>query len=263
MACGQQETSDAMQPVSASITRGSILTRSSVRMFAIPCALALLVTGMKASRSEEKKADREEGTFRVYFAGGEIGSEKYEILASGESCSSNSLLEFRNPGESHQKIRLQTKLEMDGRYVPRHYGFQSSVDGKQGSIIGSFMPNQAIFEYRGSGTPRKSGLLVGDRYTVLDANIFHHFVFLARLFAYDSKAKIQQFEVVIPQESDSGILKIEELKTESIVVRSKKIATHHLQADSGSTVVHLWVDNQHVLWKIAVGDRKLEVVRDP
>jgi hypothetical protein len=215
------------------------------------------------ARAAEKKVARDEGEYRIYTAGKEIGSEKYVILSSEDSASSNSILDFRNPGDRHQRVRLETRLEMDAHYLPKTYQLKTDVDGQKGTINGEFSLNQAMFEFVGSGPPRKEGLLVGDQYTILDTNIFHHFVFLARLFKYGSKDKGQRFEVVIPQEQDNGTLKISELNKESITVRGKKIEVRHLQVDSGSVLIHLWVDGQKVLHRITVPSRQIEVLRNP
>ncbi len=238
--------------------------RSSAARFAIALACAALFLGPASGDVRaEKKPAREEGEFRIYASGKEIGSEKFMILSSDDVASSTSVLDFRNPGDRHQKVQLETKLEMDAHYVPKSYLLKSDVDGMKGTINGQFSPNQAIFEYLGSGTVRKGGLLVGTQYTLLDTNIFHQFIFLARLFIYGSKDKVQSFEVVIPQEQDNGMVKISELNRETISVRGKKIETHHLQVDSGSVVIHLWVDGQKILHKITVPSRQIEVVRNP
>lgn len=220
------------------------------------CAMAL------ASEGQKQKDFRETGEFKIYVAGREIGTEKYVILSSGDTITSSSTLDFRNPGERHQKIQLETKLEMNSRFVPRNYLLKSDVDGKEGTIQGEFGPNQAMFSYvAADGSPRKSGMLVGNEFTVLDTNIFHHFIFLSRRFNYGSKDKAQRFEVIIPQEQDSGFVMVSQLGKETLTVRGKKIETHHLQVDSGSLQIHLWIDNRHVLDKISVPDREIEVLR--
>jgi hypothetical protein len=222
-------------------------------------AALLLFQGPGATRD---KLGREEGEFRIYVSGREIGSEKFVIVTSGDSASSTSIVQFRNPAEKHQKVQFETRLAMDGHYVPRNYELKSDVDGQKGNIVGTFSPNQAIFQYGEGPTTRKSGLMVGDRFTLLDTNIFHHFIFLVRLFDFDSREKTQQFEVAIPQEPDSGFLKISELKRENITVRGKKMDARHLRADSGTMVVDLWVDGQRTLHKIEVKSKEIEVVRD-
>lgn len=231
------------------------------------CGFLLLLIGAsalirtRAAKAAETKVGPDEGEFRIYIGGKEIGNEKFAITSSEKSAASTSLLKFRNPAQSHERIELETKLEMNGQYVPLRYELKSDVDGQKGTIVGSFAPNQAIFEYLSGPVTRKSGLVVGDRFTILDTNIFHHFIFLTRLFDYDSKEKVQTFEVAIPQEPDSGFLKISQLRPEKITVRGKKTEARHLQADSGTLVMDLWVDAQHVLQKIAVKSKEIEVVR--
>jgi len=235
---------------------------SRMRFYAV-LLLALARAWAPSATAREAKPGREEGEFRILVAGKEIGTEKYVIVSSPESASSSSSLDFRNPAEIRQKIHFETRLDMGAHYLPRAYELRSDVDGKKGSIIGEFRPNEAFFEYGSAVPPKKSGLLVGSQYTLLDTNIFHHFIFLVRLFDFDSKEKTQKFQVVIPQETDSGILRISELGKEILVVGGRKVGTHQLRADTGSLQIQLWVDDKHVLHRIVVQDRDIEVIRRP
>lgn len=210
--------------------------------------------------SEKKRASRQEGEYRIFLAGQEIGVEKYLLLTSEEGAQSSSTLEFRNPSEGPKKVSLETKLEMDARYTPKSYELKSNVDGQKGTIRGNFAPNQVIFEYSSNGVSQRNGLLVGSRYTILDTNTFHHFIFLARLFKYDSGKTPQVFEVVIPQEKDTGTLKIIELAKEALLVKGKKTSVTHLMLDSGLMQIQLWVDSERIPRKIAVPERGIEVL---
>jgi hypothetical protein len=224
--------------------------------------LVILLGFVLQVSAADKKPGREEGEFRIRVGGEEIGGEKFIIVNAGESVSSTSVLDFRSPGDK-QRVQMESRLEMTARFVPTNYQLKSEVDGKKGMITGEFSPNQAIFQYTGpSGQPRKAGVLVGKEFTILDTNLFHHFVFLARLFDFDSKEQIQRFEVVIPQETDSGVLSIRQSGREQIQVHGKKIDARRLQVDSGALVMQMWVDNQHVLYRIAVPSKELEVVRN-
>ncbi len=224
-----------------------------------PFLLLFLTSGVAIAW---QKGAQESGEFRIYSGGREVGSEKYAITGSGDVITSASTLQFRKPGEKNQKITLESKLEMNGKYVPKNYTLKSDVDGKTGMIAGEFGPNQAMFSYDvGAGQPRKSGLLVGNEYTLLDTNLFHHFVFLARLFDYDKKDKPQRFEVVVPQEQDSGFVSISEIGKEDIEVRGKKVNAHLLQIDSGTLKIQMWVDKQRIVQKITVPGRGIEVLR--
>ncbi len=220
---------------------------------------ARAVTGR--SNAAYVEAGPEEGEFRIFIHGKEIGNEKFSITISENSATSTSTLQFRNPEGRHEKIELRTKLDMNDKYVPQRYELKSNVNGETGTIIGTFSPNQALFEYQSGNVERRSGVVVGDRFTLLDTNIFHHFIFLTRLFDYESKEKSQRFEVAVPQEPDSGFLNISQLGLENVSIGSKKTEAYHLKADSGTLVVDLWVDAHHLLQKIAVKSKNIEVVR--
>jgi len=56
-------------------------------------------------------------------------------------------------------------------------------------------------------------------------------------------------------------LRISELKGETIEVEGKTIKATHLQVDSGSLLIQLWLDRRGVLRKISVPLRQIEVVR--
>ncbi len=230
-----------------------------MKLATILTAILLNVSFLLAGSSDQKST-REEGVFKIYLNGKELGTEKYWISVAPESASSGSTLNFRNPYNQRQRIQLETKLQMTDRYVPQSYELKSDVDGKKGAVLGEFGPNEAMFTYSKDGVPRKQGVLVGKAFTVLDTNVFHHYAFLARLYDYSS-GKEQQFEVVIPQEYDSGTLKITELTRETIAVHGKRIQAHHLQVDSGSLLLDLWSDDSHVLYKISVPSKGLEVLR--
>jgi len=225
------------------------------------CLLAGTVVFLLQAKAGTKKPQAEEGEFVIFFSAREIGSEKFAIQITPESATSSSVLEFRNPAETGQKVRMETKLEMDGNLVPRSYILRSNVDGKKGSITGNFAPNQVMFDFEGNGTNRRSGLLLPDRYTLLDSNIYHHFTFLVRLFDFDSKEKAQRFAVVVPQEEDSGSLKISELRRAQMEVRGKRREMRVLQVDSDALQLQLWVDKNGMLQKISVPLKGLEVVR--
>ncbi len=210
----------------------------------------------------DKKAALEEGSFNIYVDGKEIGTERFSILFSADSASSTSVIDFRDPGKKHQRVHMETQLHMDGGFLPRTYQLRFDIEGQKGSLNGTFTPGQALFEYKGGGNPRKSGLLVGNQYFILDTNVFHHFIFLVKLFDLHAKQKAQAFEVIVPQETDSGIIRITRAGMDKIMVRGKKRNLHHLKADSGILQIDLWMDDRRVLHKLALPDKKIEIIRN-
>jgi hypothetical protein len=223
-------------------------------------AISFLGLAPGSSFEKDNKAEHKEGEYKIYSSGKEIGTEKYVMIVAPDAVTSISTGDLRNPAGGPQKIMLTTKLEMDGSYMPRRYELKSDVDGQQGSIRSEFAPNQVIFEYSGGGRSFRDGLLLGDRFTMLDTNVFHHFIFLARLFKYNSGAKPQTFEVVIPQAKETGTLRMRELNKETILIKGKRFSAIHLLVDSGALQIHLWVDSDHIPRKIAVPDKGIEAL---
>lgn len=191
-------------------------------VFNLILALPLLAFLLPPGYGGDKKPSHEEGRFDIYIAGKEIGEEQFSIQDSGDSVSSNSIVNFRDPGNQNRGVRIETQLNMDDKYMPRTYQVRTNIAGQKGAMAGTFVPGQAMFEYQANGNPRKSGVLVGDRYVILDTNVFHHFVFIGRLFDFAGAGKAQSLDVVIPQEMDSGILQISDAGIEKISVRGEK-----------------------------------------
>ena len=224
------------------------------------CAVLLLLSSI--SHGAEQKTFREEAQFEIRVAGREIGQEKFSIQGTDDSVRSHSTMSFQDPADSRQNVKMETELTMDDRFVPTSYQLQTDASGQKGIMRGTFASGQASFEFTAAaGRPSKTGLLVGERYVVLDTNVFHHFVFIARLFDFSSKEKSQSLEVVIPQELQKGLLKVSEIALEKVAIRGKRRELHHLTADSGQVQIDLWVDDQHILYKIAMPVKGIEVVR--
>jgi hypothetical protein len=221
----------------------------------------MLLPMLSPGYGAETKPSQEQGQFGIFVAGKEIGKEKFSIQSSGDSISSNSTTSFRDPNKK-QNAKKETELVMNSQFVPRTYMFRTETEGQRGMMKGTFSQGEAKFEYEAGGTTGRSGLLVGDRYTVLDTNVFHHFIFIARLYDFSSKEQSQSMEVVIPQELENGLLKISNWGSETTDMRGKKRELHHLKVDSGSVQIDLWVDDQHVLYKIALPARSIEVIRE-
>jgi hypothetical protein len=223
---------------------------------------AMLLLLFSYSYGAERKPAREDARFDIYVGGQEIGQEKFSIATSEDSIISRSTVSFRDPKNSKQNIKMETELTMDSHFVPRSYQLRTDASGQKGMMKGTFDQGQAEFEYLAGGITRKTGLLVGSRYVVLDTNVFHHFIFVARSFDLDSKEKTQAIEVLIPQEFENGLLKISNLGSEKISVKGKTREFHHLKADTGSVQIDLWMDDHRVLYKIALPAKRIEVMRE-
>jgi hypothetical protein len=226
----------------------------------MPLCWALLFLAAPIAVAEQK-ALREEGQLSVYVSGKEVGREKFSIQSTDDSISSSSSISFRDPA-SRKNVKMETELKMNAGLVPQSYLLRTEMSGQKMLLKGTFAAGQAMFEYVAAGNLRKTGLLVGDRFTVLDTNVFHHFIFIARLYDFESKEKTQPMEVVVPYELGNGLLKVGDMGRETVSIRGGKRELHHLKADSGMVNIDLWVDDRHVLYKIALPAKGIEVVRD-
>ena len=139
------------------------------------------------------------------------------------------------------------KLEYGPHYLPKDYLLKTSVNGKEGSIHAEFSPRQVMFNVSAGGAIRRSGLLLGTEFTLLDTNMFHHYIFLSRLFESEDREKAKGFEVVIPQEQDDGQLILTAMGKETISVKGKMKEARRIKVDSGSVQIYLWVDGNGVL----------------
>jgi hypothetical protein len=239
------------------------MMRIRVRLSSFVAAWVILfpLVGTPSFDAQEPKAVQEEGEFKIVAGGSEVGSEKFVIASSGDTTSSTSVLEFRNPANRNQKVKIESKLEMGLNYVPKDYQLNSDVDGKKGQIHAEFSSHQVMFDLSGSGTGQRSGLLLGEEFTLLDANIFHHFIFLTRLFDRGDREKAKQYEVVIPQEQENGQVTLTDMGSETLSIMGKRMETRRILVDSGSVQVYLWVDRKGILQEISVPSKKIEVLR--
>lgn len=232
----------------------------AVRSLLIGLGLIIPMLSLTFALDAEQAPQREESKFDIYVDDKDIGSEKFSIITSADAVESASVVDFRDPGKTRKRVRMETQLSMDSHYMPRSYLLRTDVEGQKGTITGTFTPGEATLDYKGSGNPMRRELPAGNRYILLDTNVFHHYVFIARL--YDLRAGgTQTIEAVIPQELDGGKLKISETGLERLSIRGKNMDLHHLNADTGLALIDLWIDDQKILYKIALPANKIEVIR--
>jgi hypothetical protein len=253
------------RPLSRALPPRAALRRAfsarAARLFFVGGFLLIPMLSLPIAQGAEEAPRREESQFGIYVAGKEIGNEQFSILNSADTIESKSVVSFRDPGGKHKKVRMETELSMDSHFLPRTYQLRTDVEGQKGMIIGTFAPGEATFEYKSSGNPLKRALLVGAHCIILDTNVFHHFIFIARLFNMRSGGA-QYIEAVIPQELNGGKLKVSEVGLERTSIHGKKMDLHHLNADSGLLLIDLWIDDQQIVYKIALPAKKIEVIRN-
>ena len=211
--------------------------------------------------SDEAKSSREKSRFDIYMNDKKIGEEKYSIEVFPDSINSTSTLKFKD-SRNDQEIKVETQLSMDTHYMPLTYKAKTKAGKDDKEMECTFNPGYAACVFEGVGQDKRVRWMAGARYTILDANEFHHFIFIARLFDFSDPAESQSIEVVNPQVPvDSGVLNISNAGIETVSLRGKKKELYHLKVGSDLKQIDLWIDKEHTLYKIALPAMQIEIIR--
>ncbi len=90
---------------------------------------------------------------------------------------------------------------------------------------------------------------------VLDNNLYHQYIVLARLYDYDKRGP-QTFSVLVPQELTPGTVTVESMGTQDI--EGKKL--EQLRVKTEDLEVNLFLDGQRLV-RIAAPASNAEIIR--
>ncbi len=202
------------------------------------------------------------GTFKIFSDGQLVGKETFQI--SGDS------MNFKASGETLLVLeRMKEKVTFN---IKANYQFARNFEPLAYQVVqeagGNIVKASVKFKAGGCEVVYETGK-EADRRTielprdvlVLDDNVYHHYIVLARRYDY-LKGGDQQFSAFIPQQYLSGDVTISDKGTEPVDFAGVKIMLQHLLVDTGELQIGLWVDANHVLKKISVPQSKVEVVRE-
>lgn len=204
----------------------------------------------------------ETGTFRIYFSGGEIGQEKFRISESGQSvrASAETRLTIERDKEKVSFL-IHPVLEFNRFFEPVSYEIvqESGPNKTKARVTFRGAMTEAAYE-NGSETDLRQIDLQKD-VLVLDDNVFHQYIILAKRYDF-VKGGIQEFSAFVPQQFISGAVSVSDKGMEAIQVLSQNLKLQHLLVDTGELQISLWLDDRHVLKKLAVPKSGVEVVRE-
>jgi hypothetical protein len=204
----------------------------------------------------------EQGLFKILFGGEVIGQERYQIVRDGDS--------FKASGETHltvdrgsEKVTFSIRplLQFSKAFEPLVYQILQESGGNKMKARVNFKPgmSQAIYETGKEADTREIELRKD--VLILDDNVFHHYVILARRFDY-SKGGTQQFSAFVPQQFMAGGITVEDEGFEQVSLGDKKVSLQHLLVDTGDLQVSLWINERHELQKISVPKSNVDVIRE-
>ena len=230
---------------------------------------------------------RELGRFRIFFAGKEIGQEDFEISGSAKHFKASSRTQLtisredpdpppeyldeedleelppaaaRPPAEP-VTFRIHSTLRFNELFEPEAYEVVQDAGPNRMRAKVQFLPDRSRVSYvSDEGTDQRRIELKKD-VTVLDDNVFHHYLILSK--RYDlCRGGIQQFSAFVPQQFLTGRISVSEAGKEEIEVEGQPYRLRRFLVDTGELKVNLWLDGDLRLKKLAIPDSEIEVVRE-
>ncbi|HWP85881.1 MAG TPA: hypothetical protein VNN17_11860 [Terriglobia bacterium] len=219
--------------------------------------LALSPIGRAQQAGNTPAPDR--GAFEIRSGNRLVGTETFEIRASGSGWVANGELQVQGPGGA--MVSETASLSLNEAMYPLSYE-RVQKSPKPGKLVVHFGPGETNLEMTASGGEpyQQSFLLPRNDLAVLDTNFFHHYAFLLRL--YDrARGMTQPFNVFIPQEALPGTIHLKYLSREQVAAGPSAVELDHFQAVTDEIELEIWATPEGAIQRIAIPAAGLEVVR--
>lgn len=196
----------------------------------------------------------EKGKFRILADGKETGKEEFEISASDNGWTARGTSEIQSPQGA---MRITGTLELHPDGTPERYEW-STQGPKKASAAVSFNGVTAVAELHLEGMHpfTQQFTFNSPRIAVLDNNLYHHYVILARLYDWEKKGA-QTLPVLVPQDMTPGTLTLESLGKQDVggaKLEELRVKTEDLELD-------LYLDGPRLV-RIVAPSTNAEIVRE-
>ncbi|MFQ5925809.1 MAG: hypothetical protein ACE5MH_00050 [Terriglobia bacterium] len=202
-------------------------------------------------------AEVHKGRLRILASGEVIGSERYEIAATATEINARGEITLQI---GDQRMHQTSNLLLTADLAPRSYEWKLEepeqrwlrleFSGSQGTIrypLAEGKEDKQVFDF---GTTRVA---------LLDNNVFHHFLLLARLYDF-SKGGPQAIQVFIPQSLQPGVVTAELKGVETQIVEGQLAPVRQLVITSEDNQVLLWVTESGRFVRLQAPQENIEVV---
>jgi hypothetical protein len=204
----------------------------------------------------------DQGRFKIFFNGEQIGEERFQIVAEGSNFKALAEVHLTVEREKDKATFLiKPILLFKKSFEPISYQvIQESGPNRMRAQV-NFKPgrSEAVYETEQQKDPRQIEL--SPDVLVLDDNVFHHYILLARRYDF-AKGGVQEFSAFIPQQFLAGSISIADKGMEKVSVAGKMVSLQHLFVDSGELQFSLWLNEHHELLKISVPKSNVDVERE-
>lgn len=260
--------------------RGNLLLKVSVFLLTLawvtpvwmsrtPVASAQEAGGAKKENTVKKRpglhlSGTEKGLFKIFVEGKQKGTEEFEIGPQGTNFAAKgkiALAILRDEKPIHYSI--ETELILKPNFDPVRYRLTQKFEENVAGATMEFNPGKTTAEFKMNTSVEQREYQLAPDVALLDDNVFHHYLLLARRYDFD-RGGLQEFSAFVPQESLGGILRILDKGDEKTEVGGKMLAVRHLVVDTNDLKLDLFLEGpQHRLIKLQVPSSNVVVIREP
>ncbi|HET6142934.1 MAG TPA: hypothetical protein VFE02_05460 [Candidatus Acidoferrales bacterium] len=198
----------------------------------------------------------DKGRFRITINGQPVGTEEFEIAATGNTWLEHSSMTAHAPGNADIKSTGQLKLSADGS--PVRYDWAAEALKKATGSVDFENGTAKCSADLGKPTPlRKDFKFTSSVIAVLDNNLYYQFAILARLYDWKTGGK-QTFPVLIPQDMVPGSISVESLGQE----QAGNGHYEALRVSSPDLEIMLYLDGNHRMMRLVVPSSNVMIERE-
>jgi hypothetical protein len=199
----------------------------------------------------------DQGTFRVFVEGREVGTEQFTITQTGSGASATTMatgtVDLRLPSGS---LRLAPRLRAVGVAAdPVQYQVDVSGDSPQ-RIVGTIGGGRVSAKIVTGAGEQLREYVASAGAVVLDDAVAHHFYFLAQ------RTHAGRVPVIIPRESRQVMATVTSRGEEPVEVAGTTARLAHLVVQpQGGEQADVWVDDLNRVIRVDVPGRQYRAVR--
>jgi len=224
------------------------------------CIYAASAAPRSASAAQPANAppvfSADKGKLLITINGQPVGSEDFEISASGGVWIERSSMSAHVPGGPDIKAMGQLRLSADG--APIHYDWSAEAQKKATGSVDFSGPTARCLADLGAPSPlRKDFTFPSPLIAVLDNNLYYQFGVLARVYDWKTGGK-QTIPVLIPQDMVPGSISVESLG-EQVAGNAKYEA---VRVSSPDLEIMVYLDARHRMMRLEVPTSNVVIERE-
>jgi len=201
------------------------------------------------------------GTFEIFSAGANIGTETFEIRVHSDQIEAQGNVHLQvEQGGKKIEVRTSSSLLLDPRIDPLSYTWNQR--GAQSSQLSVDFRTEPVHwgAKTVNGQDDQRDFKLDKDVIILDDNVIHHYqLAVAR---YDqAKGGTQAFRAFIPQEALPGVITLKFVDSEPVTVGGEKRTLRRFLLTTELAQISLWVDDQGHLQLVSAPDAQYQASR--